>query len=107
EDRDLIRRIARALKAGGRCLLEVYNKEFALQHGVERTLFYDESVDRFVAEASKSLLTGMKLYSREEWESMLGAHGLRITKRDGWNYQRDPNPPPWRADLIVAQKEPG
>ena len=70
-------------------------------------MFYDESEDRFVAEASKSLLTGVKLYSPEEWESMLGAHGLRITKRDGWNWQRDPDPPPWRADLIVAQKGPG
>jgi SAM-dependent methyltransferase len=105
EDLDLIRRIGAALKPGGRCLFEVYNKEFALQHGVEGSLFYDQSVDRFVRRGDDRKGLSLRLYSHDEWEHMLGRKGLRIIRTDGWKWQKDPPPPPWRADLIVAQKE--
>lgn len=105
EDRDLIRRMALALKPGGRCLLEVYNKEFSLSHGVEDHIFYDERLDRFIPRGSPyGLATGIKLYSHDQWRDMLAAHGLSIVKWDGWKHQRDPDPPPWRADIIVAEK---
>jgi 2-polyprenyl-3-methyl-5-hydroxy-6-metoxy-1,4-benzoquinol methylase len=107
EDLDLIRRIALALKAGGRCLFEIYNKEFALRHGVEGVLFYDESSGRFVSKDAERMRLSMRLYSHDEWRRMLPTSGLAIVKMDGWKWQADPPPPPWRANLIVAQKEPG
>jgi 2-polyprenyl-3-methyl-5-hydroxy-6-metoxy-1,4-benzoquinol methylase len=106
EDADLIRRISLALKPSGRCLFEVYNKEFALRHGIERQLFYDEQADRFVPKEPKPSGLTMRLYAHDEWRQMLSANGLRIIKMDGWNWKNDPPPPPWRADFIVAQREP-
>jgi len=104
EDEDLIARIARALKPGGRCLFEVYNKEFALAHGVENRYFYDEISGRFVSRGPEPAWNSLRLYAHNEWERMLRAHGLEIVKMDGWNWRGDPMPPPWRADYIVAQK---
>ena len=101
----LIRRIARALKPAGRCLLEVYNREFALAHGAERVLFHDEAVDRFVRPGAEPGALSMRLYSHDEWEQMLAANGLRIVATDGWKWPDDPPPPPWRADLVVARKD--
>jgi SAM-dependent methyltransferase len=108
EDEDLIRRMARATKPGGRCLFEVYDKEFALRHGVEDRLVYDPGTDRFVRKSSEegSGLSSMRLYSLDQWRRMLAEHGLRIVQVDGWSWPKDPSPPPWRADMIVAQKEP-
>jgi SAM-dependent methyltransferase len=103
EDADLIRRIALALKADGRCFFEVYNKEFALSHGVENGYFHDERVDRFTTR-EQSGIQSVTLYSHDEWRSLLATHGLKITKMDGWNWKGDPGPPPWRADYIVATK---
>lgn len=104
EDADLIRRMAIATKTGGRCLFEVYNKQFAMLHGIEGTLFYDASRDAFVPRDEKVDFAEMRLYCMEEWEQMLGHCGLRILKLDGWKWKKDPEPPPWRADIIVAQK---
>ncbi len=104
EHRDLIRRIARALKPGGRCLFEVYNKEFALAHGVQRTYFYDAAIDRFAEKERRPGAITVKLYTHNEWEEMLSACGLTINKWDGWKGKGDPAPPPWRADYIVAEK---
>lgn len=105
EDQDLVRRIAAALKPGGRCLFEVYNREFALEHGVERRLFLDRVSGRFVAREPERGGLSVRLYSHEEWREMLGRAGLGIMKMDGWRWPQDPEPPPWRADFIVAQKD--
>ena len=102
EDRDLIHRVGSALKTGGRCLFEVYNKEFALIHGTENTFFYDESLDRFVGKKPGQIT--VKLYSHAEWEAMLADAHLRIVRTDGLNWRKDPAPPPWRVDYIVAEK---
>ncbi|KKM17743.1 hypothetical protein LCGC14_1672710, partial [marine sediment metagenome] len=105
EDVDLLGMIGSALRAGGKFLLEVYNREFALHHGVEGILFYDASVDRFVRRGPDAAALSMRLYSLEELELMLANAGLRIVKTHAWNKPKDPAPPPWRADLIVAQKD--
>jgi len=106
EDQDLVRRIAQALKPGGRCLFEVYNQEFALEHGVEGRLFWDGASGRFVPREGGRGGLGVRLYRDEAWREMLGREGLRILKKDGWRWPKDPEPPPWRADFIVARKDP-
>jgi SAM-dependent methyltransferase len=107
EHRELIRRITMALKPGGRFLLEVYNRDFALKHGVENTFFYNADRDRFLPQdPSRTLLTaGLYLWSQGELAQMLASQGLRVVRMDGWKHDHDPPPPPWRADMIVAQKE--
>ena len=102
EDSNLLGRIAASLKPGGKCLLEVYNKAFSLQHGAENSLFYTPGVDRFVGKEPGGL--SLRLYSPDQWRQMLAEHGLTIVRQDGWNWPNDPPPPPWRADFIVAQK---
>lgn len=104
EDLELLRKIARALKPHGRCLLEVYNKEFALPRGVEGLAFYDDQTDRFLATDPSAGIKSIKLYNHLEWTTMLQQQGLSIVAMDGWKYPADPAPPPWRADLIVARK---
>jgi ubiquinone/menaquinone biosynthesis C-methylase UbiE len=104
ENVDLLRRMARALKPHGRCLLEVYDKEFAMPRGVEGSHFYDASTDRFVAKTPGPGINSIKLYTREQWESMLGEQGLKVMTMDGWSSAKDPAPPPWRIDIMVAQR---
>lgn len=105
EDSDLIGRIAQSLKPGGRFLLEVYNKEFAMPRDIEGIHFYDARVDRFMPRDDAPLWPrGMKLYTHEELKNMLCKQGLAVVKMDGWKYPNDPPPPPWRADMIVAAK---
>jgi 2-polyprenyl-3-methyl-5-hydroxy-6-metoxy-1,4-benzoquinol methylase len=108
EDLNLLARIAAALKHGGRSLFEVYNREFALEHGVERRFFYDARANRFV-DCSDRNPNGLslRLYSRDEWESLLASAGLELLKTDGWSWPNDPPPPPWRADYLVAGKAGG
>jgi 2-polyprenyl-3-methyl-5-hydroxy-6-metoxy-1,4-benzoquinol methylase len=106
EDRDLLRRMAQALKPEGKCLLEVYNKAFAQKHKIQNLLVYDESLDRFVlpdAHADRAV-ESVKLYPHEEWRNMLAESGLQVVQMDGWKWKDDPPPPPWRADYIVAAK---
>lgn len=104
EDVDLLGRMSRALKPGGRCLLEVYNREFAIQNGVENSLHYDPASDRFVPPIPiPGGLSGIRLYSPDQWTQMLASHGLRIVKTAGWSWPNDPPAPPFRADYIVAE----
>ena len=106
EDRELIRRIAAALKVNGRCLFEVYNREFALKHGVEGKAFFDQQTGTFASRERGGCTLSMRLYSHEEWRLMLKREGLRVIKMGGWwTWPGDPQPPPWRADFIVAQKD--
>lgn len=104
EDSDLLGRIAASLRPGGKCLLEVYNKEFSLRHGVQNCLFYDAGVDRFVGQGAARNGISVRLYSPHQWQQMLAQHDLTIVRLGGWNWPNDPPPPPWRADFIVAQK---
>jgi len=106
EDLDLIRRISLALKPGGRCLFEVYNKEFAIQHGIEREFLYHADTDRFYkgGDPNDEGLS-VRLYSHKQWRQMLADCGMPLVSiGNGWNWNRDPDPPPWRADFIVAEK---
>lgn len=98
--------MAKSLKVGGRCLIEVYNKEFALRHGVENKYFYDEPNDRFLIkdEFKPSPAESIKLYSEMQWRKMLGLYGLKIRNFDGWSFDGDPSPPPYRMNYIIAQK---
>ena len=104
DDRKLLRCIADALKPGGRCLFEVYNKEFALSYPVENMFVYDNTCNLFLAQGDYAYLPPVRLYALNEWNEMLNSLGLTIVGRDGWQWKNDPVPPPWRADFIVAQK---
>ncbi len=107
EDMLVLRNITRAVKPGGRCLFEVYNKEFAVEHAVEDKFTYDPGTDRFVRDKdTPNEIRSVKLYSHEEWQEMLAENGMQVVRMDGWKWKGDPNPPPWRADLIVAEKTP-
>jgi len=108
EDRLILHNISRALRRGGRCLFEVYNKSFAQSHGIENRFVYDPVSDRFVvrpeAREAGGEINAIRLYSDEEWQRMLAAEGLTITPKDGWKWKGDPEPPPWRADPLAAAK---
>lgn len=104
DDSDLIARISRALKPGGLCLFEVYNKEFGIKHGVQNVAVYDPAMDVFVAKPPHSMKYALRLYTETEWKHLLFQSGLAIVRRDGWRWNGDPEPPPWRADFIVAKK---
>jgi len=100
-----VRNIARALKPGGRMLLEVYNRTFAVTHGIETCLHYDPATDRFIENKPKEEPTeSIGPPSNDELEGMLARNSLKVIKRDGWKWPEDPDPPPWRADIIVAEK---
>ncbi len=106
ENEMILEGIAKSLKKGGRCLIEVYNKEFAMNHGVENKFFYDEATDRFLLkdEFKPSPADSIKLYSEMQWRKMLGLHQLKIKLLNGWSFESDPLPPPYRMNFIVAQK---
>lgn len=104
DDSDLIARISRALKPGGLCLFEVYNKEFGMKHGVQNVAVYDPAMNVFVAKPPYPMKHPLRLYTETEWEHLLSQSGLAIVRRDGWRWMDDPEPPPWRADFIVARK---
>jgi len=107
EDSIILKNIARALKPGGRVLFEVYNKEFAITHGIEKKSFYDKTTDRFVVDRKlhpDMMIESVKLYTHDQWKDMLEENQMRITKMEGWKARRDPEPPPWRTDYIIAEK---
>lgn len=93
-----------ALKPGGRCFFEVYNKDFAIEHGVERTLFYDDGRNRFVPIDGDPEKLSVRLYNNDEWQALLNPHGLKIEKRENWGWKGDPQSPPARAEMIVARR---
>jgi ubiquinone/menaquinone biosynthesis C-methylase UbiE len=107
EEHELImRNIARALKPGGRMLLEVYNRAFGITHEIEGFLYYDQTRDIFLRKtpAEDGMNESVGPPSEEELDRMFSQNGLRVIKRDGWKWPEDPDPPPWRGDLIVAEK---
>jgi len=105
EDRIILSNIARALKPKGRALFEVYNKEFAITHGIEKKYFYDKTTDRFVVDRKlhpDMMIESVKLYTHEEWKDMLEENQMKIIKMEGSRGERDPEPR--RIDFIVAEK---
>lgn len=104
EDRDLIHRISAALRTGGKCLFEVYDKAFALRNGIERRYHHDEHTNRFVLRDGAPDALAVRLYTRDEWDRMLRGAGLELVMTSGWNWKGDPEPPPWRANYFVAEK---
>ena len=106
EDEQVIKNISNSLKSEGRCLLEVYNKEFALAHGVENLYFYNQYNQRFELKTQRHDLPikSVKLYSHEEWQKLLEKYKMGIFKVEGIPLINDPPGPPWRTDYIVAQK---
>ena len=106
ENERILAGIAGSLRVGGRCLIEVYNKEFALQYGIEKKYFYNETTDRFhIKDEFKPIpIESIKLYSEMQWRKMMGLHQLKIKNFDGWSFDSDPSPPPYRMNYIIAQK---
>jgi len=107
EHKIILSNITRALKPVGRVLFEVYNKEFAITRGIEKKYFYDKTTDRFVVDRKlhpDMTIESVKLYSHQEWQDMLSENQMKITKMEGWKARRDPEPPPWRTDYIIAEK---
>jgi len=96
--------VARAVKPGGPCLLEVYTFEFARLHGMEHCYHYDEASGRFQPRPEFGHLVSMQLYTEPQWREMLAAVGLAVERWEGWNWRRDPDPPPYRGVNIVARK---
>lgn len=106
ENAKILEGINKSLKPGGRCLIEVYNKEFALNNGIENKYFYNEATDRFqIKDEFKPVQAeSIKLYSEIQWRKMMGLYQLKIKSIDGWSFENDPSPPPYRMNYIIAQK---
>lgn len=106
EDMLAMREMARVLALGGKCLFEVYNKEFARYHGIENTYAYDAGTDRFTVaqHAEGASVPSIKVYARQEWHDMFAQAGLELTAESGWSLPGDPSPPPHRVDLLVVRK---
>lgn len=76
-NRDVLRRAVRALRPEGRLFLEVYNKTYAVQHGVERSLTYNADADCFEGDIGPDKLPArVYLFSPEEWGPILTDVGL-------------------------------
>src|SRR3989339_700838 len=99
----VISNISKSLRPGGRLLLEVYNKEFAKNHGVQDTFFYNENLNSFVSKDDhKGPIKSLKLYSHEELTEMFRTNQLKLVKSlKAWGYPNDPEGPPWRADYFI------
>lgn len=76
-NQDVLRRAVCALRPGGRLFLEVYNKTYAVQHGVERSLIYNANAGCFDGVLGHDKLPArVYLFSPEEWQSILTNLGL-------------------------------
>lgn len=74
---DVLRRAARSLRPGGHLFLEVYNKTYAVRHGVERSLTYNADADCFEGVVGHDKLPArVYLLTPEEWQSILTDVGL-------------------------------
>ncbi|MFC1745107.1 class I SAM-dependent methyltransferase [Candidatus Riflebacteria bacterium] len=104
ENFKLLKSIAAALVKKGKCLLEVYNKEFAVKNGIENIFTYDEKLDLFVADANKSSIPYIQLLSISEWDEWTAKAGLKIKNLDGWCFPADPDEGPLRVNYIICEK---
>ena len=104
--------IARALRPHGRLLLEVYNRQFAIDHGVENRYLYDGVRDIFVdreisADGVCSEGDTINMLPSADLDQMLETNGLVVIASSGTKWPKDPEPPPWRIDFLVAEKGHG
>jgi len=84
-NRDLLSRLAKAIKPGGRLLLEVYNKSVAMRHGIEHTLHHNPSTGRFEGKVKLDnpvngddyLDASCELLTITEWRAALADVGLQ------------------------------
>jgi len=106
EDMKVLQQISSALKTGGRCLLQFYNKSFAVQNGIEHRYSYDSSLDLFLAKPDfhDLSITRIKLYSDEEWLEMLTQSGFKIVRKAVSRVPGDPQQGYARIDYIVAER---
>lgn len=106
ENERMLANVSKSLKAGGRCLIEVYNKDFAINHGIENKYFYNKTTDRFHIKDGCKLPTAesVKLYSEMQLRKMMGLQRLKIKSFEGWSFDKDPSPPPYRMNYLIAQK---
>ena len=75
---DVISRLARALKPGGRLFFQVYHKDWAVKHGIEGFLAYTAKKNLFEGRLKKiicgqkrELKVTMDLMTIEEWKNVL------------------------------------
>lgn len=80
---DIFRKLIKSTKPTGRIFLEVYNKTYALEKGVEKKLFYNKISERFegsffMVENGRKLEVeaSMDLMTVEEWFKILSDFGL-------------------------------
>lgn len=106
EDSKVLRQISTALKAGGRCLFQFYNKSFAIHHGIEDRYIYNQSENLFVLDQPNHELPikQIKLYSEEEWRQMLKPVKMKIIKEDASRLPGDPQNGPARVNYLVTEK---
>ncbi len=106
EDAKVLQRISEALRPGGRCLFQFYNKDFAIHHGIENCYYYDHHQDIFMLDSANQELsiTRIKLYSVEEWQRMLDRVKMKVIIEASSRFPEDPQHGPARVDYLVAEK---
>lgn len=105
ENRDLLQRMARSLKPGGRLLIEAYCQETALERGVEGVFFHDPATGLFLPRARRgNRIPALHLLSRGEWRDWARQAGLTVAGWDGWGDPDDPPGAPWVAQYIILRK---
>ena len=108
ENEMVLKSISSSLKSGGRCLLEVYNKEFATKNNIENVFFYNQEKDWFFPDHQNKNLKGrsMQLFTHEEWEELLTKYQFKIISLGdkGWHWKGDDTNQPWRGEFIIVEK---
>ncbi len=108
ENEMVLTQIAKALKKGGRCLLEVYNKEFAIKNSIENKFFFNQEDDWFYPDPENLALKDrkMQLFSHKEWQEILPKHGFKIISlaEQGWHWKNDSNDLPFRGEFIIMER---
>ena len=94
-----------ALRPGGRFLLEVYTKEFAVRHGIERKLVYSQEQDLFFCRDGGADGPVMRLCSRERLLEMLASRELHLIREETWSWADDPPGPPFRGWVLACVLE--
>ena len=97
--------VASALGKEGRFLLEVYTKEFAVLHGLERRYVYSPDTGTFVWPDAPPGVLPIRVYSREELLGMLGCRGFQLQREKTWSWRDDPPGPPFRGWMSTWRLE--
>jgi ubiquinone/menaquinone biosynthesis C-methylase UbiE len=106
EDNDrVLDEVRAALRPGGRFLLEVYTKEFAVRHGIEKKYTYSSARDVFVWRGGPPGVGVIRLYSRERLIKTLDSRGLRLIGEERWRRRGDPPGPPFRGWVLLCLRQ--